>query len=586
MRWVKRALWGALAVTLVSLFALRLGLGDRAGLIRIASVIAAPALGDEPPQHGAPEWQRIALPFDWSPRGDGHARWVRSEFALTTPPEEPLQLLIAQMGFGGEIFVNGAQVASIGRGRGGWWGRRELVWLPIPRERLRPGTNELTLRVEALPEFAGYLTPAFLGPAEVLQPYFRARSALVGAPDVVALLSFALAVLYLSIYSRDRRAEWALQSAAFAMLFLAGLAWRLVDYLVWPLGVGAAIACVVVAGHRVAQLSRPRVEAGLVAGLALLAGCALLLSPTLRYPLALATATYDLVAAAYLLRIYRIPAVAAWSGRGSLLPTGVAVGLALAACDVPLFWDRSPLFGVPLFSIAHLPVAVASFLHLVTFLSDGLARERALNASLQASQTRLVALERERAARAERERMQRDLHDGLGAQLVATLALAERSPQDGAALARSVRLAMGELRAAVDSLDSAERGLDEALGELRGRLEPLAQGAGLPLHWRVGDVDGTPRLKPEQVVHLQRVLQEAIANAVKHAGASALSLHADRDASGRTFIEVRDDGRGMADAAPGRGLGNLRARAAQLGAEIAVDSSPEGTRVRLWFAAA
>ena len=52
-----------------------------------------------------------------------------------------------------------------------------------------------------------------------------------------------------------------------------------------------------------------------------------------------------------------------------------------------------------------------------------------------------------------------------------------RAPHDSAALARSVRLAMSELRAAVDSLDPAERSLDEALGDLRGRLEPLAHRA-------------------------------------------------------------------------------------------------------------
>jgi len=407
-----------------------------------------------------------------------------------------------------------------------------------------------------------------------------------GIADVLVVVSATLALVHLGVFRRMRGGEWAWLAAACAVLALGGLPLRTADFLAWPLALSAGAICAIVAVHRGAQLGRPRLGRAALAVLAALVLASLMAPARWLFPLALCASALALGGGLYLFHILRVPPAMRWLDGSQSLQVGLTVSLIWGLNDVPLAWGSTPVVGLPLLPIAHLPLLVASFVQIVDFFGGALGRTNELNRSRAESQARLVALEGERAARAERERMQRDLHDGLGAQLVATLALAERTPHDHVALAHSVRLAMAELRAAVDSLGSSDRSIDEALGELRSRLDLLARGAGFALTWRVGDVDGAPRLSPEQVVHLQRVLQEAVANVVKHASARELTLSAgvaERDGRNAAFVELRDDGRGIGSSPPGRGLGNMRTRAAQLGAELAIESSAAGTRGQLWF---
>jgi len=589
MRWKPWAIALGINATLMLIAFARSGMNLPPDAFRISDVQLAPATSSSPPADDAPEWRPTRLPSDWRPRGDGRDLWCRAEFSLPRVPDAPPQLLIAQVAFGAEIFLNGAHVADVGRGPTGGWGRREPVWLALPKGALRSGTNTLLLRLRVRPEFAGYLTPIFVGPVDALQGSFRARNALVSAPDVLALISFALALLYLSVLRRDRKPEWAWQAAGVGALFLAGLPWRTVDVWLWPLGMGVSLLCIVCAAHSIGELDRRPLERGLF-GILVALSLAVVSSPSdAIFPLALAISAFDFGVAMYLFTLHDVPLIARWLGPGNPLNTGLAVSLMMCSNDVPLFWNRAPLLGIPLFPIVHGPVVIASFAHIVAFLGDGLKRASELNHSLQESQARLLALEREQATRAERERVQRDLHDGLGAQLVAALAVAEREPQDNAAVRHAVRLALGELRGAVDSLDAGdERVLNDVLGALRARLEPLTQGSAARFVWRVGEISAQPQLTAQQALHLLRILQEAIANAVKHSGASTIEVASgSEDRAGRAgaFVDVSDDGRGVSDAAPGRGLANMHSRAALIGAELEVDAGAAGTSVRLWLPA-
>ena len=78
-----------------------------------------------------------------------------------------------------------------------------------------------------------------------------------------------------------------------------------------------------------------------------------------------------------------------------------------------------------------------------------------------------------------------------------------------------------------------------------------------------------------------RIAQEAIANAIRHAGATAveIGLHCDAE---RIVLTVADDGAGMAGVlSGGRGIANMRARAEQLGGELRVEDGACGVRVTL-----
>jgi signal transduction histidine kinase len=100
------------------------------------------------------------------------------------------------------------------------------------------------------------------------------------------------------------------------------------------------------------------------------------------------------------------------------------------------------------------------------------------------------------------------------------------------------------------------------------------------------DVDGPERLAlcPSTQMQLFRIGREALANVVKHAGASKAWVHVEAR-SGRVLVEVRDDGAGFDPAArhPGHfGLESMHSRAAELGGVLTISSAPRaGTVVRV-----
>ena len=180
-----------------------------------------------------------------------------------------------------------------------------------------------------------------------------------------------------------------------------------------------------------------------------------------------------------------------------------------------------------------------------------------------------------------RHRLERDLHDGaqqrlVGLALQSRLVAAARAPVDGelALLARGVDDARKELRSiATGSLPAmlAERGLAPA-------LEVLAMTAPMGVTLRVN----VPAEVPAPVATTAWfVVSEAVANAVKHAGAQDLTVRIDAN-DGGLHVEVVDDGSGGADAAAGGGLAGLHRRVTALGGTLTVTSPKHGgTTVRV-----
>jgi signal transduction histidine kinase len=108
------------------------------------------------------------------------------------------------------------------------------------------------------------------------------------------------------------------------------------------------------------------------------------------------------------------------------------------------------------------------------------------------------------------------------------------------------------------------------------------------MRWEVREVAALPGFGPEMALQVMRVVQEAVTNVVKHAGAHTIAVGTGDapDAAGTpgVFVEIRDDGTGYAATAPrGRGRTNMERRAARLGGHLVMASSPAGTTVRLWI---
>ena len=187
---------------------------------------------------------------------------------------------------------------------------------------------------------------------------------------------------------------------------------------------------------------------------------------------------------------------------------------------------------------------------------------------------------REAALVEERKRIMRDMHDGIGGNLLSLSLRARSGDLAGPAVADELSHSLQQLRLVVDSLDTAGDDLDIALGALRARIEPALRAAGMELCWRIGDLGEDTRYGPQQVLDVYRIIQEASANAMRHSGADRLEITAER--KGNVIrIEVIDDGSGMSeDALPGKGLESLESRARRLGGQMDIASRPgHGTTV-------
>jgi signal transduction histidine kinase len=185
----------------------------------------------------------------------------------------------------------------------------------------------------------------------------------------------------------------------------------------------------------------------------------------------------------------------------------------------------------------------------------------------------------------ERERLTREVHDGLGGQIVSVLAMVERGLASSSEVAEGIRRAIDDIRIIIDSLDPTTTNLPASLGRLRARLEPLLRRNEIELSWSV-DINIRPDiLAPEAVLHFLRIIQEAATNTLRHASASSVEIAITLGGEQRQRLEltVQDDGCGLPvdGTIGGRGIKNMRSRARELGAEIRIEDTGSGTQVEL-----
>jgi signal transduction histidine kinase len=181
----------------------------------------------------------------------------------------------------------------------------------------------------------------------------------------------------------------------------------------------------------------------------------------------------------------------------------------------------------------------------------------------------------------ELRRIERDLHDGAQARLVAlgmSLGMAEETlASDPDAARRHLGDARAGAREALEELRDLARGIHPPILTDRGLEAAIrALAARTPLRVDVSvRLAGRPRPAIETAAYF--VVAEALANAAKHGGADvvAIDLHVE---DGRLVAEVRDDGHGGADAA-GNGLTGLRRRVEALDGSLRVTSATGGPTV-------
>lgn len=268
-----------------------------------------------------------------------------------------------------------------------------------------------------------------------------------------------------------------------------------------------------------------------------------------------------------------------------------AIVWAIAPDTVMLIPGRSisdPVGGLPGTAAGLVGLVLAAYAGGLLAGAQVKAAQLLLSAREEDLGRRIIELTRSRARlvdafEAERRRIERDLHDGAQQQLVAltmTLGLAELElrGQESAALPLIAR-ARGEARQALEQLRSLVRDIHpQVLTDhgLAAAVEELALRNPVPV---AVDIDLPRRLAAPVESTAYFTVTEALANAAKHSGAAAVTVHG-RLVGDRLVLEVGDDGRGGADPSAGSGLQGLADRVAILKGRLIV-TSPVGGPTRL-----
>ncbi|MDR3380144.1 sensor histidine kinase [Cupriavidus basilensis] len=555
----------------------------------------------------------VGLPYYWDRSRPGQSGGAR--FLLRFPDLPGRQgmaaLYIERAANSYEVRLNGSRLANAGSlsAPAPYAGQQPLL-IPVPADLLRP-ENELLVTIAASASSRGGLSRVEFGaPALVEAHYQRALWFKVIGPVVIAAASMLLACLAGLVWWRQR-------DPLFGLYAIAELGWSfgLAEYFVADdAGAPDVWLALVLAGRAVFMYATARF-AILVTGLeALWLRRGMLLYLSVKLPLialmVAAHSTHAMVLANVVVNVAMALSIVAVLVRAAVTrperertAIAAALGLTLLISVLDLihvwwigddYWDSSVTRYVSLiFSLTMGWLLVDRYTRATHMLA---ALNQKLDSAVSRKEQELHALylhsremEREQATLQERGRIMRDIHDGLGSQLVGMLAMLRSGGPSMHTLQQQLQHALDALKLSVDALQDTGGNLATVLGNLRYRLGPRLEAAGLRVDWQVARLPALHDLTPQRVRELHYLLLEVFSNAMQHAGGSAIRVSARHDAAQQALvIEIHDNGRGFTPeaAAHGRGLGNMRRRAEAIGAALDLRSSAQGTTVRLTFALA
>jgi signal transduction histidine kinase len=506
------------------------------------------------------------------------------------------------------------------RGSRVWNSFNRPVWVDLAGHAV-PGTPlEVYVRMANLQGVGGALSTVWAGPSETLWPSWRLRRLL--QTDLVAYLRGAYLVLgaFALVMWLARRGRGETGYLLFFLLSVANLMatfFYLVDaegvdlpdgwfsWLTLVGSLGSSVCSVLLLcqmqGQRYPRLSRALLAYSTLVALAALPLWSLrheTMLPLLRLALFPPGVVVLCVAVLGARRERSWPSV--------LLAGAVALSFPLAFHDLAMQRYRISIEHIYLTPYVYMGVFTMFLLVAFTryYRALGVAEQAnaVLGERLAAQEQQLLethgllrAAERDQTLLHERQRLMREMHDGVGSSLMSALRLVEgASPVD---VAQVLRECIDDLKISIDSLEPVDADLLALLAGLRYRLGPRLEGAGLVMHWQVSDVPSLPWLDAQSALHVLRILQEVLTNILKHSGATEIALGTaeapepgkGRDGAGGVQVFVWDNGRPFTPSPPEsllparRGLANVRSRALALGAHCAWSAGETGSVFTLWL---
>lgn len=188
----------------------------------------------------------------------------------------------------------------------------------------------------------------------------------------------------------------------------------------------------------------------------------------------------------------------------------------------------------------------------------------------------------------ERERLMRDMHDGVGGHLVSLLASLDSDKETSTdCIKQSIKDCLSDLRVVILSLEPSSGDLGTLLGMFRHNIQQNITASGIELKWNIGNLKQIPELSSKISLNILRILQESVTNIIKHSGATTIEILAEKTEINMysfVVIKVADNGSGKIESdSTGYGIKNMKKRAKELNGEIDIQLGEGKSQVTLTF---
>lgn len=591
-------------------------LSDRYGeiLVFTEAEIAA-STGFSIPQHG---WAKQKIPVAWPPPPRGYSNdpkqtvWARMRFDSASLPGGQIAIYTIDSRERLIIFLNGVDIArNFADENDLALGANHPLQVSVSRSMVRAGTNEIVLRAQRTKRSDVGFGFIAIGSATKISKLYQTQNfwrGLAQAGGSYAMLVLGFLVLFL----------WFLRRTEPELLFLglSGIFWFFRNYQFFagrayePFGLFRFISDVSV----------------FVAGSAMISYCVLAMGIPNRWSIVKFVFAIGTVSAIAFTLLWGVPyaqlsvIVACTLAMGvvalqvlkywKVVPSGGFWPLLFVICVLAVlsihdmgrmpnvrWWDglgflTQPFAGVILFFVflvvtgRRLVSALGTVEQAKATLESNIALVRK---ELAASEAARRQMEVESAIASERERLMREMHDGIGSNLVTALAIAQQSKESPRTIA-TLQRALSDLKITVDSLAPVDGDLVSLLANLRHRMQPDLAEAGLKTIWQVEECPPLPWLDAPSALNMLRIIQEAIGNVLSYAQASELCIGCApvaHDGRAGVQIQLADNGVGFEKQntrKDGHGLNNMRQRAHSIGAILTIETAVgNGTTIGLWL---
>ncbi len=560
---------------------------------------------------------QVVLPYHLDREQGTRAAVATFEVRLQVPKrvDEPYGLYLARVGNSAEIWLNDSLLAQLGdiREKNAADYSKGPQYVSIPAQLLQPD-NVIRIHLRADGGRRGGLSSLVVGPDNEVLPLFeQAHRWRMNASLAVAVFSLLVGTLALVLWATQFEPGTGLagRDSIYLSAGVAEFCWALrvgdiaiehppLPWPAWGVAMTAAFAgwicCIALFCHNTAGWHRRPGMVWMRVAMATLFGSSILASSlayTLHRPvfltawLACANIFFIIYAGFYLVAAIRAPTTARLLvGLAGALNVAVGVrdwvAIRISGDYSQSTWIRysSVLFGLTLGYIVLMRFRAAS----------GQAQDLAANLATRVEQreqelslgyARLDQLVREHERAAERARILRDMHDGVGSHLSSAIRQLESGQADRDRVLYTLRDSLDQLKLSIDAMNLPPGDVTALLASLRYRLEPRFAALNIELQWHVDELAPVPGLDAPAMRHLQFMVFEALSNVLRHAQARVLCIEANTIA-GRARLKIVDDGCGFDAGQPLRkGLLSMHERAAAIGARLSLDSEPGRTVIEI-----